>query len=143
MILDGHIHISLNDTEGDTKQVFLEKALQAGVGGGLVISMPPTSFHLSEMEFSDEQRLRDVLNWCEGDSNLFPFYWLNPLDTDAQSQIDAAMAANISGFKIICDGFYPSDPDAMDVFRYIAAQGKPILFSLRHLMGLQAQQPVQ
>ncbi|MBN2376522.1 MAG: amidohydrolase family protein [Sedimentisphaerales bacterium] len=129
MILDGHIHISLaGDFDGDTKQLFLEKASQAGVGGGLVISLPPASSQFSETQLSNEQRLHDLLNWCQGDPALFPFYWIDPLEDDTQVQIDNALAANISGFKVICNCFYPSDPVALDVFRYIAAKNRPILF---------------
>ncbi len=129
MILDGHIHISpTGDLNGDTKQQFLKKAAQAGVSGGLVISQPPVCFHLSELSLSNEQRLRDLLNWCEEDPGLFPFYWIDPLENDARQQIDHALAARISGFKVICNYFYPSNPIALDVFRYIASHNKPILF---------------
>jgi len=129
MLLDGHIHISPpGQTGGDSRKIFMEKAMKAGIEGGLVISQPPCSNDPCDTLLSNEQRLNDLLDWCGDSSVIYPFYWINPLEDDAQKQIDKAVAAGVMGFKVICSHFYPSDPAALNTFRYIAENNKPILF---------------
>lgn len=128
MILDGHMHISPPDAEhGDSREAFLKKAGEVGVMGGLVISLPPLSFNTFDRVLPNEERLSEVLQWCGQSPDFYPFYWIDPLEADAQEQIDIAIDNGIMGFKVICH-FYPSNPDALKIFKHIAQKDKPILF---------------
>lgn len=130
MRLDSHIHICLSsgaEYKGFSKQdqsAFLAKLKQGGIDGGIVLSVDPLSFK----NWSPEKRINDILTACDGVDTLFPFYWINPLESDALAQIDFAVAAGIKGFKIICSNFLPSDTACMDVLSKIAQVGKPVLF---------------
>jgi predicted TIM-barrel fold metal-dependent hydrolase len=72
--------------------------------------------------------LENVLAWCAGEQDVHPFYWIDPLETDALRQVDLALSSGVAGFKVICDHFYPGDVAALRTFRAIAEAGKPILF---------------
>jgi predicted TIM-barrel fold metal-dependent hydrolase len=72
--------------------------------------------------------LSGVLDWCRGDANLYPFFWIDPLEPKAMHQVTAAVRSGIRGFKVISDRFDPGDPRAMKIYRAIAATGRPILF---------------
>jgi len=128
MNIDGHIHIC--DLKAKPKP---EKALgdlaTAGFGGAIIISLaPPTFFIKSGKDASNGERLENVMEWCSGTENLFPFYWIDPLEEKAMRQIEKAIDGGILGFKIICDRFHPGDKKAMKVYRAIAETGRPILF---------------
>jgi len=117
MVLDGHIH--LRATEGDREE-FRRRLKAAGVDGGIVISLPPPGSPLD--------RLTSVLKWCELSGNLYPFYWIDPVAEDAMDQVGTAVEKGVSGFKVICGGFYPGDKRAMKTYAAIAKTGRPILF---------------
>jgi predicted TIM-barrel fold metal-dependent hydrolase len=125
MILDGHIHI-LNGT--DDRAVFRSKLRAAGIDGGIVMSLPPPSFPQLASRTPAPIRLSGVLDWCRGDANLYPFFWIDPLEPKAMHQVTAAVRSGIRGFKVISDRFDPGDPRAMKIYRAIAATGRPILF---------------
>jgi len=125
MILDGHIHMR-DASEG--KDGFPEKLRLAGVAGALLISLPPPVYRNDKPPLASAERMNNVLAWCGGDVNLFPFYWIDPLETDAAEQVALAVQKGIRGFKIICDRYFPGDPRAMPVYAAIAAAGRPILF---------------
>ena len=128
MILDGHIHINAKTPD---RQSFLQGIEKAGICGGTVLSQSPQCFRkdapISTSE-SAKQRLEGLLQRTAGDPNLFPFFWIDPLEEDAEDQVDTACKAGVLGFKVICDRYYPYDPRPMEVFRKIATTGKPILF---------------
>ena len=75
-----------------------------------------------------DERLNDIIKWWGNYSDIFPFFWIDPLESDAKNQVDRAIDSGIMGFKVICSHFFPSNPKAIEVFSYIAQKDKPILF---------------
>ncbi len=125
MILDGHIHIG----EGEPDPGALAQALdRAAIDGGILISQAPASFDGALKANRPAQRLDNVFAWCTAGPQLYPFYWIDPLETDALEQVDLALSRGVAGFKVICDHFYPGNADALRTFRAIAEAGKPMLF---------------
>lgn len=126
MILDGHVHIAT--LEEPTPERLLGEMGTAGASGGILISLPPEGSVPNAGSHSPRTRLMNVLGWCTGHETLFPFFWLDPLAEDALEQVEMAVDLGVSGFKVICDRFFPHDQQAMTVFRAIARQNRPILF---------------
>ena len=125
MVLDGHIHI----WEGAVDQAkLLERMHQAGVDGGNLFSQSPASFTGAMEAGSPQQRLKNLMEWCADAPALQPFFWIDPVETDAVQQVKYAVDMGVAGFKVICDHFYPGDERAMRTFRAITAVGKPIMF---------------
>lgn len=126
MVYDGHIHIG---KLGADKNLFLERIAEAGVSGGVVISCHPACFENARDKAVDAaQRLDDLMERTQGCQELFPFFWIDPMEAGAEKQVDAAVGCSVAGFKVICDSYYPYDGRPMEIFRRIAAAGKPILF---------------
>lgn len=127
MKLDGHIHI--RDGEIDSKG-FLRRLEESGFGGGLILSIHPASASFPEIGkcTPSSERLDNLIEWTSISENLFPFFWIDPLENDAIEQVDLAVEKGVMGFKVICNNYYPSDERAMDVFRAIADKQKPLLF---------------
>jgi predicted TIM-barrel fold metal-dependent hydrolase len=50
------------------------------------------------------------------------------MEQDALKQIDLAVKRGANGFKIICNNFFPSHPQALKIMEEIANCKKPILF---------------
>jgi len=125
MILDGHIHIFdiRKNREG-----FLQQLDAAGVAGGIVLSLPPNTFGDMWPAGSTAERLDNLFSWCDSQPNLFPFFWIDPLEAEALEQVHMAVERGVMGFKVICDHYYPGDPQALLVFRRIAERQRPILF---------------
>ena len=127
MILDGHIHIQ----DGPADKAAFKRGLAAsGIGGGLVISLAPNCFRREAPGLLDgaKKRLDGLLQRTRGDENLFPFFWIDPMEPDAERQAEAALGYGVMGFKVICDSYYPYDDKPMALFRAIAGMGKPLLF---------------
>jgi hypothetical protein len=125
MILDGHIHIL--DGKKDRRD-FIRRLAQAGIQGGLVISLPPPSFPWVAARASAQERLDNLFFWCKAGPDLFPFFWIDPLETDALKQVDLAIRRGAHGFKIICNKFFPGSLKVLKLVREIAERKKPILF---------------
>lgn len=125
MILDGHVHMMGGS---DDRIEFRRKLGATGIAGGIVMSLPPASFSFLSPPAPARVRLARVLDWCSGADNLFPFFWINPLEPDALRQVSDALRQGIQGFKVITDEFDPGHPKAMRVYKAIAAAGRPILF---------------
>jgi len=125
MILDGHIHI--RDKECNTEDLF-SRFSQAGVEGGVVISLPPEDFRGRYYRESNAERLNQVLALCGDTQELYPFFWIDPLAEDAADQVREGAGRGIAGIKIICDRFHPGHEQAMNVYRETAKAGLPILF---------------
>ncbi len=123
-IIDGHIHIF---GEGVDQESLVKRMREAGVSGGVLISKPPAAFGRRPAPSADE-RLENLFAWTEGNADLYPVFWIDPLESDAPEQVALAREAGVIAYKVICDHFYPHDPRALDVFRAIAEVGKPILF---------------
>lgn len=124
-MLDCHVHIKCDSVK---KNDFRAGLGNAGAEGAVVLSLPPTGFFRAGHEYSFEERLENVLNWCRGEKELHPFFWIDPLSENAECEVMTACERGIAGFKVICDRFYPSDRNAMEIFKLIAASGKPVLF---------------
>ena len=125
-VFDGHIHI-LPDTEVNCSE-FYRKLDLAGVDGGVVISLPPAGFDVARGSLNTKERLDNLFCWVEGHPNLYPFYWIDPLEEDAGEQVQTAIQRGARGFKVICNNFFPGEERALDVYATVAKAGKPILF---------------
>ncbi len=125
MIIDGHIHILKSDF---SKKDFFSRIHDAGIDGGIIFSQPPEQIHPENETLSVEKRIESVVELCHENENLFPFYWIDPLDNTAEKQVDRASDSGIRGFKVICDSFYPEDKRALKTFNAIAERGYPIMF---------------
>ncbi len=124
MILDGHIHI----TEGDLKPgPFLQELHSVNIDGGIVLSVSPPGYAQAERPSASE-RVEQVVQLCEEEENLFPFYWIDPLEDGAPEQVSMAAEKEIAGFKVICDRYLPEDDRALELFQTIADAGFPIMF---------------
>jgi predicted TIM-barrel fold metal-dependent hydrolase len=124
MKFDGHVHIMSQDVQAVTS--FATELAAANLTGALVMSLPPPGYN--DISVSFEKRLDMLVKIVEGQANLFPFMWIDPLDSDAENQIKLAVETGVDGFKIICDHFYPSNKQAIKVYRNIANVEKPLLF---------------
>jgi predicted TIM-barrel fold metal-dependent hydrolase len=125
MRLDGHIHIEHGRITGNSLRHRMKKVR---IEGGILISIAPKSFSAIFKSGPSTKRLENLLQWSKTHSNLYPFYWINPLEKDAVKQVRCAVKAGVMGFKVICNAFYPSHKHAMETFQAIAAYNKPILF---------------
>jgi len=121
MRLDGHIHI---DQGKPNPAGLLARMKEGGVDGGILISMWPSR----NQSLSFKQRLDNLMAWTDPAKNLFPFFWVDPLADDAFEEVWAACERGVMGFKVICHDHYPGHPRAIQVFRAIAREKKPILF---------------
>jgi len=121
-MFDSHIHM-MKEVQRDE---FFHSVKEAGISGGIILSLPPRTFN--ENTYSASDRLEKVLKLAENKDNFFPFYFVDPLEEDACEQIDAAVSLGISGFKIMCIDDYPDNPMAMRVYERIAYHNKPVLF---------------
>jgi len=130
MILDGHIHIyaARKGRPRSSPSEFVEQLGEAGVDGGIVISIAPPGHKAFGDPVMANARLEDVLGVCEAGEHLFPFFWIDPMEEDALEQVDEAVKGGVAGFKVICHAYEPGAPQAMEVFGRIAAHNKPILF---------------
>lgn len=125
MILDCHIH---HNEICDTPELFVQKRRQAGVSGGILFSREPASFQNQKARPGEsENRLKDILRYTEGQPDLYPFFFIDPLEDGAMEQVDMAVEAGIAGFKAICCHHYPQDSRAMKVWERIAQKDKPLL----------------
>ena len=125
MKLDGHIHLA----DGQIKtEDFIQRLREAGFNGGLIISKPPASFPELGERLPFSNRLDHLLELTGPYENLFPVFWVDPMESDAEQQINIAVERGVMGFKVICNNYYPSDKKAMAVFRAIAQKQKPLLF---------------
>ena len=126
MVLDCHIHMVKNV---DSKEEFARKMALANVGGGVIFSDAPKAFSNTKPDAGDtKRRIDQVMEFTAGNENLFPFFFIDPMEDNPMEQVDMAVEAGVLGFKVICCHHYPQDDRAMKVWEYIAKKGKPILF---------------
>ncbi len=125
MILDGHMHITdVCEDQGD----FGPRLKAAGIDGGLVMSLPPPHWSGIPSPPSVAERLDNLFFWADSLPNLYPFFWIHPLEDSAREQVHLAAERGVAGFKVICDSFSAGEPQALEVFREIARMDRPILF---------------
>ena len=125
-MLDAHIHLWDGPDGPDT---FYGKLQDAGFSGGSLISRAPESFLVGmQSRRTAAERVDEVLQWCSGMEELYPLFWIDPLEDGAVDQVHMAAESGVLGFKVICDRYFPGDDTAMTVYSAIAALGKPLLF---------------
>lgn len=125
MILDGHIHIGTGEVN---REDFLTRLNAAGIKGGTLISISPNMFRENGKSYTAKERLDNLFAWAGSEENLYPFFWINPMEEDALDQVKLANSYGVKGFKVIHSGYYPGDPKALEVYRAIAKSEKPMLF---------------
>lgn len=126
-MLDCHVHIMNND-EPDPEALALALS-KADVTGAIIISPPPASFtHLPAGPNDAENRLSCLMNWCQNRIDWFPFFWIDPLESNVDDQIEAAVLSGVAGFKIILTQVGPEHPQIERAAGLIAQTGRPILF---------------
>ncbi len=130
MIYDGHIHITDDKVESCKLMKNLKKV---GIDGGILLSIPPENYIIhfplyNKISYTNFKRLENLMEWVKDYPDLYPFYWIDPMEEDALDQVKLAKEYGVDGFKVICNRFYPGDPRALEVFRSISQLDKPILF---------------
>ncbi len=134
MKLDAHVHIWEGPIE---KEEFARRLRRGGMDGAVLFSLAPGSFLRSGKQ-KTAARLDNLFSWAESCPNLFPFYRIDPTEEDAKEQVQAACRRGVSGFKIICNHFYPGDRRNLRICRQIAKTARPVLFHSGILWGGQA-----
>ena len=124
-MFDYHIHSSAV-RRCDTPQEFLQKAQEGGITGGAVISSHPRGYVVEDCDQRWEVLLEKLLAFTAETPNFRPIFWIDPTDPDIEDQIRRAAELNISGFKIICNHFYPED--ILSPLAMIAETGLPVNF---------------
>lgn len=125
MILDCHIHMTGN---ADSPEKFLQDLSAAGVDGGIVLSYYPPGFRGEKAEIGDsKKRLKQLMEFTAENPTLYPYHFIDPLEPDVLEQIDAAVAAGVSGFKAICSHYYPQDELPMRAWTRIGSHKMPLL----------------
>ena len=71
MIFDGHIHIGEGEPD---REGFSRNLEDAGIKGGVLISLPPSSFQQATHSMPASERLKNLLFWCGAGPNLYPFF---------------------------------------------------------------------
>ena len=121
---DMHIHTRGKATH--TPEELLSKMSDCGIYGGAIFSNGPKEYWNIG---AGEERLWDVLSFCEGHPNrLFPVLWIHPDEKNAKELIKKAIDNGICGFKMICNNFYVYEKKSMDLLEMIAEADKPVFF---------------
>lgn len=128
MKFDCHIHTNLESKYGDFENFnsaeFLNDLHKSGMDGCAVYS--PGPIHYPDMPVS--KRMQAAIDICSKSDKLFPFFWIDPMDEDALSQVDTAIEKGFLAFKMIPSKYSVSCQKSMDVIEKIASKGKPIMF---------------
>lgn len=120
------MHIHCHDKPVDPQKL-LQQMASCGIYGGVVMSRYPKEYKPDG--FDAEKRINQVLDICRDyPERLFPVLWIHPHEPDALAVAEEAVQRGIVGFKMICNNYYVSDPEAMALVRKIAELGKPIIF---------------
>ncbi len=120
---DNHIHRYIGDS--DSPATFYDKARKAGAIGGNILSLPPRSFE-QDQSLTYQNRIEDILDFCDGLEGFRPFFWIDPTEENAVEQVDYAAKAGIKGFKVLCSNHYPCD--GLKAYFAIAKHNLPLLF---------------
>lgn len=133
MRYDCHIHTHFSKNEGDSKygptyrfntEAYLDDLKKANIDGSAIFSLSPIHYP----DISVEERMNAALDICNGNDNLFPFFWIDPTEEDALMQIDLAVQKGFVAFKMIPSTYNVACQKSMDVIEKIASKGKSILF---------------
>ncbi|MEY8336498.1 amidohydrolase family protein [Lachnospiraceae bacterium 62-35] len=131
-VYDGHIHLGM---PGESKKNFMASASHAGLSGSMMISPEPGSMEEDGCFMPWQRRLDMVLKWSSEVAGVIPFFWINPMEKDADKQVETAVREGAAGFKAICTGYPPGGDRAMRIWKQIAEAGKPLLFHTGILVG--------
>lgn len=126
IVYDGHIHMQRKDLDAPmvSPEAFAEKAKEAGIGGGLMISFAPPSRYYSGMDSLG--RMRAVLDFCRPLKNYYPCFWIDPIEKDAVQQVVQAKTVGIRALKVSCSKHHPAA--GLECYRMAAQLELPILF---------------
>ena len=103
----------------------------AGVDAVEVMSFAPESQAWARTEDCPKtpaDKLKVLVDLGKQSDRIYTMFWIDPMEEDAMEQVDRAVEAGVTGFKVICDYYYPCDERPMQVFRHIAELGKPLHF---------------
>ena len=106
MIYDCHVHTA-EHPQAPTD--YLRSMDAAGIDKTILISFTPASFGVTidgKLPMPSES-LKNVMEWAGHSDRIIPFFWIDPIKEDAMEQVDRAMEAGISGFKVICNRHFP------------------------------------
>lgn len=124
MKYDMHIHCW--DKPVDPGKLLTQLA-GCGMDGGVVFSYWPKEHRADGFDL--EARLTQVLEVCKDyPDRLFPVLWIHPHEPNAPAIAEEAVKRGVVGFKMICNNYYVSDPDAMALVEKIRDLDKPIFF---------------
>ena len=133
MRYDCHIHTHFSKNEGYSKygptyrfntEAYLDDLKKANIDGSAIFSLSPIHYP----DISVEERMNAALDICNGNDNLFPFFWIDPTEEDALMQVDLAVQKGFVAFKMIPSTYNVACQKSMDVIEKIASKGKSILF---------------
>ena len=87
MRIDAHVHMGMMGEKPDREE-FLKRLKEAGMDGAAVFSPSPSG---NEKDY--RKRLERVIGFTKGEELLFPFFFLDPTQEDAHSQMEDALEA--------------------------------------------------
>lgn len=126
--IDCHCHMGTRMVSPDE---LLRKMNQAEVDAIEVMSFAPENLAWRKTEDcpkTAQEKLKVLTEFGKHSDRIYTMYWINPLEEDAIEQVDRAVDAGVTGFKVICHGFYPYEDKPMKIFTRIAEAGKPLHF---------------
>ena len=128
MKIDCHVHTRAGAKFGSASNydtdVFASALSKAGFDGAAIYSPSPLSY--SEKHWSE--RMQICIDMCKKGTNLFPFYYIDPSDEDAEKQVIAAIDCGYVAFKMIPQNYTVKDKSILRIISKIAEAGKPIIF---------------
>ena len=128
MRIDCHLHTQRETSYGDYDNFDSKKMLcdlkKAGMDGAAIYSLSP----ITNPDKSVEERMSYALNVCKNEETLFPFFWIDPMEEDALSQVDLAVEKGFVAFKMIPSTYNVGCQKSLDVIEKIASRGKAIMF---------------
>ncbi len=136
--IDCHCHMGTRMVKADE---LLRRMDEARVDAVSLMSFAPerqADAKTADCPRTPEEKLRLLREFGAHSDRIYTMFWIDPLAEDAFEQVDRAAEAGVTGFKVICEGFYPCDERPMEVFRRIAETGKPLHFHSGILYSIKA-----
>ena len=133
-LFDTHVHIGHSPI---TQKELLQLTRKAKASKTVLLSQAPDRGYMSQADrvAYNAARLQQMIELTENSNELLPVHFINVIEEDAATQVDAALQAGVIGFKVICANHYPGDDRAMPVYQKIAQAGLPVLFHSGILWG--------
>lgn len=121
------LHIHMHAGRKDAPEVFKAKTVEAGVRGGAVFSMHPEGYRVEPDEDQRWQhRAEFIMEYCSQAPGFRPLFWIDPTDADAVEQVYKTAEMGISGYKVICNHFFPEE--GKKAYQAMAEVGLPLMF---------------